>query len=145
MKDKRVIKIKDPRLRKIRNEFRKLWFNWRDSIWDQLRGEMEKLRHDEEGKLLGADDMGDKGTLKRFRSLQSKQQDLTMDFGISICKCPTCGQIDKDMYYNKTFDSWFCLDCVKLYRRMHPIMKKKYANKDPVYYDFDEEFGESFL
>ncbi|MHA1670185.1 MAG: hypothetical protein ACTSV5_06345 [Promethearchaeota archaeon] len=145
MKDKRVIRIRDPRLRKIRNEFRKLWSAVDSSIWRRLRDEMEKLRHDEGGKLLGANEMEDKGTLNRFRSLQSKQQDLRMDFELSICMCATCGQLDVDMYYNKTYDAWFCLECVKLYKRMHPMMKKKYANKDPVYYDFDEEFGESFL
>ena len=145
MKDKRVIKIKDPRLRKIRNEFRKLWSAAESAEWKHFRAEMEKLCFDEEGNFLDVDQMKERGVLKIYHSLQRKQQDLTMDFGISICKCPTCGRIDVDMYYNKTYDSWFCLECVKLYRRMHPIMKKKYANKDPVYYDFDEEFGESFL
>ena len=106
---------------------------------------MEKLSFDEEGKLLGADEMEDKGTLKRFRSLQSTQQDLREDFRRSISMCYTCGRVDLDIYYNKPYDSWFCLECVQLYKKMHPKMKKKYANKDPVFYDFDEEFGESFF
>ena len=36
-------------------------------------------------------------------------------------------------------------ECVQLYRTMHPKMRQKYANKDPMYYDFDEDFGESFF
>ena len=145
MKDKRVIKIKDPRLCKIRNEFRKLWSAAESIEWRHFRAEMEKLCVDERGNFLDVDQMKERGVLKVYHSFQQKQQDLREDFKRSICMCYTCGRADSDMYYNKPYDSWFCVECVKFFKVMHPKMKQKYVNKDPVYYDFDEDFGASFF
>ena len=145
MKDKRIIRIKDPRLRKIRNEFRNLWFIHYESIYKRLSTEMRRLRFDGEGKLLGPDEMKDADVLNIYHSLQRSQQDLREDFKRSICMCYTCGRIDLDMYYNRPYRSWFCVECV-------PVILTGYANiqikkeLDTYYCDDDnDDFGESFF
>ena len=145
MKDKRVIKIKDPRLRKIRNEFRLLWLAATSSEWNQISDKMEKIGSDDKGKALSVNEMKEKGVLGRFRFLQNERSELDEKVKLSICQCATCGRADLDMYYNKAYNAWWCVECVGMFRVMHPQMKEKYADKDPRFFDFDEGFGESFL
>jgi len=145
MKDKRVIKIKDPRLRKIRNEFRNLWSSAETVRWRGFGDEMEEIRFDKNDDHRILIEERSPENLKYYRSLQEAQQDLRENFRRSICMCYTCGRADLDMYYNKAYNAWWCVECVGMFRVMHPQMKEKYADKDPRFYDFDEGFGESFL
>jgi len=145
MKNKRIIAVKNPRLRKIRNEYRNLWSVAESAEWRRLNDEMEGLSFDEDENILTIDDMKRIGTLERFRSLQENQSDLRRAFRRSICKCSSCGRADLDMYYNKPYNSWFCLDCVqKIINGYANIITKKALG---TYYcdDDDGDFGESFL
>ena len=145
MKDKRVIRIQNPRFRKIRNEFRLLWHAALDSRWNEIFDEIEEMSFDREGNRLDVNDLEASGSLGRLRFLQLAQSELAEKIRLSICQCATCGRADRDMYYNKAYGAWWCTDCAGLFKTMHPYMKEKYADKNPKYYDYDEEFGKSFL
>lgn len=145
MKDRRIIKIRNPLLRKIRDEFRLLWHAALNSRWNEIFDEMERIDSNENGRLLTVEEMEEYGVLERYRFLQVAKNELSMRIKLSICQCATCGRADRDMYYNKTYNAWWCTDCAGLFKTMHPHMKEKYASKDPRFYDYDEEFGKSFL
>ncbi|MHA1105855.1 MAG: hypothetical protein ACTSPN_09090 [Promethearchaeota archaeon] len=108
-----------------------------------MRNELEELSFDEDGNILTVDDMERIGTLGRFRSLQEAQSDLRRNFRNSICMCSSCGRADVDMYYNKTYDSWFCVDCVRGILNGYANMLAKKALG--TYYCDDDDLGESFL
>ena len=147
MKHKRIITIKDPRLRKIRNEFRNLWLAAYGAEWRRLNDKLEDLSFDEDENILTIADMRRIGTLERFRSLQKAQSDLDVALRRSICSCSSCGRADVDMYYNKPYNSWFCLGCVqKIINGYANIITKKalgtyYCDED----DDDNDFEESFI
>jgi len=144
MRNKRVIKLRNPRLRKIRNEFRKLWSAAESAEWRRLRTEMRKLCFDEGGDFLTANQMKVIGILKIYHSLQRTQQDLREDFKRSICMCYTCGRIDLDMYCNHPYRTWFCVDCIPKIITEYTNMQVKKA-LGTYYCDDDDDFGGSFL
>lgn len=145
MRDKRIIKIRNFRLRKIRNELRLLWHSVSSSQWNKITDELEEMMFDKnDGHRVLISERSPEN-LKYYRSLQDERNQLRENIRMSICECASCGRADRDMYYNKTYDAWWCADCAGLFRTMHPHMKEKYANKDPRFYDYDEEFGKSFL
>ncbi|MHA1669336.1 MAG: hypothetical protein ACTSV5_02030 [Promethearchaeota archaeon] len=67
MKDKRIIRIQDPKLQKIRNEFRKLFLAWKNDVIRKFGKQRSAMRIGPDGKLII--DM-DKATLKKFHELQ---------------------------------------------------------------------------
>lgn len=87
MKKKRTISIKDPNLRKIRNN---------------LRLVLIKAVQDEESKLYK----------RRFTSKSGgREQELNNLLQNSISKCRRCVSTDKDMTYNPVDGAWYCVDC----------------------------------
>lgn len=146
MKHKRIIAIKDPRLRKIRNEFRNLWSAAESAEWNKLGDEMEELDFDEEGHRIFINERTPEN-LKYYRSLQDTQSELRRNFRNSICMCRSCGRADLDMYYNRSYRTWFCVECVKgIINGYANIITKKalgtyYCGED----DDDNDFEESFL
>ena len=52
MKDKRIIRVKNSKLQKIRNEFRKLIDCWRSDVIQELSNEMYSLKINSEGKRV---------------------------------------------------------------------------------------------
>ncbi|MHA1106003.1 MAG: hypothetical protein ACTSPN_09845, partial [Promethearchaeota archaeon] len=105
MKDKRIIRIQDPKLQKIRNEFRKLLLAWKNDVIRKLEEQRRALNIDPDGKLII--DM-DEATLKKFHELQETVANIRAWASQSILRCRTCGQTDKDMQYNKGSREWFC-------------------------------------
>ena len=132
MKDKRIVSIRDPRLRKIRDELREVLFQARRAELRKIRDEMEEIDSNEEGDSIPMDELTP-SQLKRFRELQrleSKNREIGKK---SIC-----------MYYNHPYRAWFCVDCVKFLRKGYAKMKAKKARGEYTC-DPDDEFGQSFF
>lgn len=143
MKDKRIVSIRDPRLRKIRDELREVLFQARRAELRKIRDEMEEIDSNEEGDSIPMDELTP-SQLKRFRELQrleSKNREIGKK---SICMCYNCGRADQDMYYNHPYRAWFCVDCVKFLRKGYAKMKAKKARGEYTC-DPDDEFGQSFF
>lgn len=143
MKDKRIVNIKNPKLRKIRNELREVWLQARDAERDRIKNEMELLRFDEDENRISVDDWTP-SQIKHFRELQRLKDEVEEIGRKSICMCYTCGKPDQNMYYNHPYRAWFCIDCANLAKSHHTRIKAKKARG--VYNcDSDEEFSQSFL
>lgn len=109
MKQKRIISIKDARLRKIRNNFRSLWISATHRIWDDL--------FDDEDELYRKNMTNSE--LYQLSRIQQKKQDLKSMLDQSICLCPVCQQIDQDMVFNPVTKRWFCVDCYEMNRKFY--------------------------
>ncbi|KKM22330.1 hypothetical protein LCGC14_1626400 [marine sediment metagenome] len=94
MKKQRVIIIKNPRLRRVRNELRSLWKSWLDDIENSL--------WDEFWDTAGRGDSSEASRkLSELHLLETK----------SICTCIHCGRSDKDMIYTCDWEQWLCIEC----------------------------------
>ena len=143
MKDKRIISVKDPKLQKIRNELREVLFQARTAEWRKIQDEMEEIDSDERGDSIPMDELAPL-QLKRFRELQRLQNENREIGNKSICMCYNCGRADQDMYYNRPYRAWFCVECVKFLRKGYAKMKAK-KNRGEYMCDPDDEFGQSFF
>ncbi|MFX0037551.1 MAG: hypothetical protein ACFE9I_18165 [Candidatus Hermodarchaeota archaeon] len=109
MKKKSTISIKDPRLRKVRYELRRLL---------QLV-ESAKVHEilDIKEELLKTEGFWDRNhpnferVHKEIQRLNSQENELSYAFNCSIAWCPVCQSADKDMTYNPVSKEWLCIDC----------------------------------
>ena len=97
MKKERAIIIKDPRLRKARNELRTLLKLWKEDKANYLRIEASKYSK--------------KGDKQRSRIIRKKISELNLLLKLSICACLHCGHSDKDMIFVPEMRQWLCIEC----------------------------------
>ncbi len=97
MKKERAIIIKDPRLRRVRNEFRILLKLWTSKvISDLLDKSIVYIENHEDGKL---------------RENHNKISELKLNLELSICYCRSCGRNTLDMVYVPSMNQWICVEC----------------------------------
>lgn len=142
MRDKRVIAIKSPKLRKIRNGLRMVFLKAVSAKWNELFDEMDKLSRYEDGTPKSVKKMTSIEE-KRFRELQEEQSSLRSLAGRSICKCVTCGSPDRDMVYNKAYDAWYCTSCYGMERTYAKEMHQKRVKTGGKPKGYEEEAVES--
>lgn len=97
MKKERAIIIKDPRLRKARNELRILLKLW---VTDKINS-----------LLVEASMYSKRGDNQKSREIQRKISKLNLMEGLSICSCIHCGRSDKDMIFVPEWRQWLCIEC----------------------------------
>jgi hypothetical protein len=103
-----VIRIKDPKLKKIRNNLRNLWLARARDDSRKLQESVRKIKHDENGvykKYLTAAEVEVVRRLNREINIISEMKDN------SICKCRRCIRTDQDMTYNPHDGAWYCVEC----------------------------------
>lgn len=102
MKHKREVKIKNPRLRALRNNLREILY----LEWDRRACEIL------DAKL---DIWGSNRTVKKknelHKELQVKLEENNKLIMPSIIVCGWCHHRDKDTIYNSSNRQWFCPDC----------------------------------
>jgi hypothetical protein len=104
-----TIKIKDPRLQKIRNEFRKLF-------WKVVEKKIMEL-HDLIDTILASNSFWDESdplytSLSYEHSLYRKEQEkLRNARRDSITWCSVCCSFEKDMVYRPAHGMWLCTEC----------------------------------
>ncbi len=118
MKKKRIISIRDPKLKKIRDNLRLLLLKWKRVEWNQSHDEYEELRFDKNDHPI--DLTGDER--KRVDVLLQRMRILDEASRKSLCKCTKCLVTDKDMVYNPPYQGWFCVEC---YNDLHEYYKDK--------------------
>ena len=96
MKDKRIIRIQNLKLQKIRIEFRKLWLKWAIDTIHKLSKEMDSLKIYFEGRRINIVDR-DADILRKYRELQETVANIKAWASQSILRCRICSQTDKDM------------------------------------------------
>jgi len=100
VKKKRNIVIKDPTLKRLRNNLRMILRKWASAQWNKLHEEQDKILLDE-------------SKFETFRNLERKKQEIRKIVEDSICECSLCSAPDKDMTYNPVRKEWYCVDCYK--------------------------------
>jgi hypothetical protein len=90
MKKERAIVIKNPRLKRIKNELRTLLKLW---VSDVINSLLEKDRFENGPKF------------------QKEISKLSLMDKLSICSCLHCGYSDKDMIYRPDMKQWLCIEC----------------------------------
>jgi len=95
MKKERAIIIKNPRLRKIRNEYRTILKLWIGDIWSSLNEQQEKLEWDD----------------GQYTIIQKELSKLYLFEKLSICLCLHCGRRDEDMIFRPDMKQWLCIEC----------------------------------
>jgi hypothetical protein len=112
MKKKHTISIRDPRLRKVRYELRRLL---QLVLYAEIDKILEKKREVRETE--GFWDRNNPEIFKRLHKemqrLASQEDDLRYAYEASIAICPVCSEADKDMTYNPVLGEWFCTECYK--------------------------------
>lgn len=128
MKDKKIIAYKKECTKKFAYNLRKLLTELVMREWSSL-GEIknEKEKSQSERTKIG-----------NIRS------DLYRALDASICICPGCNQIERDMMYNAYLEGWYCTLCVQKYHEFYH-KKKAILDKGGFVGDFDVKFHESFL
>ena len=126
MKDKKTIAYKDERIKKIAFNLRKLLTKVVMDEWSRL-GETQK----------------NKSTIEYIK-IENVRSNLRRALHASICICPGCHQIERDMVYNAYLEEWYCTFCDQAYRDFY-LKKKADIDKGWSVGDFGIEFHKSFL
>ena len=110
MKNGRIIRIKDPKLQKIRNNLRQIILEECARSQMEISDQKHKLTHDKDGNYIKISDK----TSNALRSLTDKWWEIERPLRASIVKCAACGTPNKDMTYHRRSHSWYCVDCHKV-------------------------------
>lgn len=109
MKNGRTIRIKDPKLQRIRNNLRLIILEECSKRKSEITNQEHSLTHDKNGKYIKISE----GTSKILQSLTDKWWEIERPLRASIVKCATCSKHNKDMAYHRISRSWYCVDCYK--------------------------------
>ncbi|KKL09197.1 hypothetical protein LCGC14_2568270 [marine sediment metagenome] len=109
MKRARTIIIRDPKLRKIRDNLRKILILESVARVKELSDRRREIRFDKNGEFRSLT-TGEQREANRLFREYSKYSTSRKD---SICFCELCLSTDKDMSYIPRFKRWFCVDCSK--------------------------------
>ena len=125
MKRKITIRIKDPQLRRIRNNLRLLLIKVALDKKTRLREERRKIW----GNRFG-DSREPNGNDKRLsKTLLKEMREIDTIIDRSICFCPACQRADQDMIFNPVTKVWFCVQCY---------------NKNKDFYKYQERYTHLF-
>jgi len=106
LKKKRTILIKNPCLKRIRNNLRSLVIQACGSEQGRLLEEEEKLK-----TIPDYYKNHPPGLLKQAKKLNDQYWAIERPLRASILLCPACFQSDKDMTYNPVRKEWYCTEC----------------------------------
>ena len=107
MKRAKTIVIKDPKLRKIRDNLRKILILECVAREEEISARMKKLQLDEVGSLR----LLTFAEEEEISKLNIELRGYMFAMRDSICFCRLCHSANKDMSYNLKFREWFCVDC----------------------------------
>ena len=126
MEPKKTIIIKNPQLRKIRNNLRLLFIKAASDRKSQLRDEFRRVWWDEDGNPKEYNN----GRIRISHDIRGEMEKIDKILDRSICFCPSCRSSDKDMVRNPVTKVWFCIQC---YQNNHEFYKhkEKYAHLFP--------------
>lgn len=140
MKKKRTVSIKDPRLRRIRNNLRLLLLELTSAQLKRYFEERHKLHMDLDGNYRNLSE----SKKPRASELTKKMREIDILRDRSIIRCPSCRMNDRDMTFNPELKQWYCVQC---YREMGEFyyQQKEARAKGLEHDDFNEKFYETFL
>lgn len=125
MKKKRTIIIKNPKLRKIRDNFRSLWIEWGQKMWFELNEEYKEIHYDKNKRPRHPNDYSNEER-QLVGHIKSKMREIDNYVDNSICKCIVCGKGDRDMTYNPIDKEWYCTKCYQENKEFYKDTKESF-------------------
>ncbi len=110
MNKKRVVRLKDPKLRKIRFGLRQLLISVVDN---------EILNLIQKRRLLFKENHGIKFNDKRHKKLIEEENRLRKDLREFIGKCSSCSDRENDHIFNPKDKMWYCEECYEKFRKLY--------------------------
>ncbi|MHA1317643.1 MAG: hypothetical protein ACTSRH_09605 [Promethearchaeota archaeon] len=121
---KKYVRLKDPRLRKVRLEFRKLLSIMHkirlSELYMKVSDCFKKPYTGEFNLLFDHASWRDPEALKRVKVLHSEIVSLDDAYFRSTCACRICRDMDADLLYNPVTDAWYCEACYAVRRERFP-------------------------
>jgi hypothetical protein len=107
VKRKKTINIRNPTLRKIRDNLRALIITTSRDSQHKIYDEIEKLKTT--SKSNNNNDF--------LKDLYNREKIIEDALTASILLCPVCFKSDKDMTYNPVRKTWYCTDCYEVLQK----------------------------
>lgn len=126
MRDRRAIFIKNPSLKKIRNNLRDLWYRAVSNKGKKLSDKMNELQSEKIFKDLSHGDQ------QKYRAYQNEKYLLEDSSRRSILMCVSCGKGGRDMAYNKAYKAWYCTECFDMHREYAKELFQILGKTNPV-------------
>lgn len=117
LKKKRTIVIKDPQLRKIRTNLRRLLISACKTEQSKIHDNEERLREEERASKKNEDTYDDEKYRRLNKELDERYWAIETPLRASILECPVCFKSDKDMTYNPVRKMWYCTECYEKLRK----------------------------
>ncbi len=109
MKNGRTISIKDPKLQRIRNNFRLIILEECSRRKSEIRNQEYNFTRDKDGNYVKPSEEG----VNILQKLNDKSWEIERPLRASIVKCALCGKHNRDMTYHQKSHSWYCVQCYK--------------------------------
>lgn len=110
MKEGRTINIRDPRLRRIRDNLRLIILKECIRRKSEITECEHNLTHDKDGSYIRISSK----TSKKIQKLANTWWEIERPLRASIVKCRICSKSNKNMTYHKKSGTWFCEEHYKI-------------------------------
>jgi hypothetical protein len=109
---KRIHSLRNPKIRKIRYNFRSLLH-----LWYREKGKeyMVKKANVREDKTLSYEQRQ-----KKLRSLRERDEELQSALAAAPISCGWCSDKVDDLVFEPSRQSWFCVTCYEEAHRLYP-------------------------
>ena len=110
-KEKRLITLKNPQLRKVRTELRNLLRQAVEDHSSRLHEQINKIRYDKSLEY--------EVKKKKIQQIYQKSEELKRAFLHSVVGCRLCGKTELDLIFNPVLNTWYCEGCYEFNRKGH--------------------------
>lgn len=110
----RLIKLKNPKLRKIRLEFRRVLLKDYQKRLNEFHEERARLQAKRAALVLSYDNY-----LLAVRPVIDQASNLRKNFSASIVVCATCRDIEGDHIFSLRDKVWYCLECYEILEKSY--------------------------
>ncbi len=125
MKAERIISIKHPLLKNLRNNLR--------IVISQAYDNKMRFYSQKDANLIKNVNSLKSLTDKEISEFTNLMEDLSDKFEGSVCCCPRCGSRNMDVVYSLRWKNWYCVKCyIKEMKRLDP---KEWFNKGVIVRD----------
>ncbi|HEC40691.1 MAG TPA: hypothetical protein ENI29_20785 [bacterium] len=133
-------------MRRIRDGLRNVFLAAIRVEWKKKFDELKNVKRYGDGRRKSLSSMNS-AEVANFRSLQKELAKLEKIAERSICSCVSCGRGDRDMVYNKSYDSWYCTECYNGHRLYAKELFQTIGKTKPQGHEEEviHELYESFL
>ncbi|MHA1748947.1 MAG: hypothetical protein ACTSYF_09950 [Promethearchaeota archaeon] len=109
----RIIKLKDPKLRKLRLSLRQV-------LLKESKKRLLALLDEEKRFLLMDHSRGyDHEYINYLRSITNQKNKLRNELSASIVVCAVCRDIENDHIFSPRDKVWYCLECYNIFEKSY--------------------------